>query len=46
MNVRAMRNKKTAQITLRVDCNLKEAAEKAAAHERRSLTSWIEKILR
>ena len=40
-----MRHKKTAQITFRIDVNLKEAAEKAAAQERRSLTSLIEKVL-
>ena len=40
-----MRHKKTAQITFRIDANLKEAAEKAAAQERRSLTSLIEKAL-
>jgi predicted HicB family RNase H-like nuclease len=38
-----MRQKKTAQITFRIDPNLKEAAGKAAALERRSLTSLIEK---
>ena len=37
-----MRQKKTAQITFRIDPNLKEAAGKAAALERRSLTSLIE----
>ena len=40
-----MRHKKTAQITFRIDANLKEAAQKAAAQERRSLTSLIEKAL-
>ena len=40
-----MRQKKTAQITFRIDPNLKEAAGKAAALERRSLTSLIEKVL-
>jgi hypothetical protein len=39
-----MRQKKTAQITFRIDPNLKEAAGKAAALERRSLTSLIEKV--
>ena len=38
-----MRQKKTAQITFRIDPNLKEAVGKAAALERRSLTSLIEK---
>ena len=40
-----MRQKKTAQITFRIDPNLKEAAGNAAALERRSLTSLIEKVL-
>ena len=39
-----MGQKKTAQITFRIDPNLKEAAGKAAALERRSLTSLIEKV--
>jgi hypothetical protein len=49
---RSQRNKrpchapqKKAQITLRVESDLKEAAGRAAAQERRSLTSWIERIL-
>jgi hypothetical protein len=36
-----MRQKKTAQVTFRIDPNLKEAAGKAAALERRSLTSFL-----
>jgi len=40
-----MRRKKTAQITVRIDSNLKEAAEKAAAKEHRSLTSLIKLLL-
>ena len=40
-----MRQKKTAQITFRIDPNLKEVAGKAAALERHSLTSLIEKVL-
>jgi hypothetical protein len=40
-----MRHKKTAQITFRIDPNLKDAAEKAAAQDRRSLTSLIERVL-
>ena len=40
-----MRRKKTAQITVRIDSNLKEAAEKAAAKQHRSLTSLIERLL-
>lgn len=37
--------RKTAVLSLRIDPALKEAAEKAAAEERRSLTSLIEKLL-
>lgn len=37
--------RKTATLNLRVDPPLKEAAEKAAADDRRSLTSLIEKLL-
>jgi hypothetical protein len=40
-----MRRKKTAQITLRIDSMMKEAAEKAAAQDHRSLTSLIERLL-
>ena len=40
-----MRQKKTSQITFRIDPNPKEAAGKAVALERRSLTSLIEKVL-
>lgn len=36
---------KTAQINLKVLPELKEAAEKAAASDNRSLTSLIEKLL-
>ena len=36
---------KTAQVNLRIDPKLKEAAEKAAADDQRSLTSLIEKLL-
>jgi hypothetical protein len=36
---------KTAQINLRIDPALKEAAEKAAAEDHRSLTSLVEKLL-
>jgi hypothetical protein len=36
---------KTAQVNLRLQPSLKAAAEKAAAEERRSLTSLIEKLL-
>jgi hypothetical protein len=39
------RRKKTAQITVRIDPNLKEVAERAAAKDRRSLTSLIERLL-
>jgi hypothetical protein len=40
-----MRRKKTAQITVRIDSTLKEAAEKAAAQDRRSITALIERLL-
>jgi len=40
-----MRAQKTATLNLRIDPALKEAAEKAAAEDRRSLTSLIEKLL-
>jgi hypothetical protein len=40
-----MRRKKTAQITVRIDSKLKEAAEKAAAQDHRSLTALIERLL-
>ena len=40
-----MRCKKTAQITVRIDATLKEAAEKAAAQDHRSLTALIERLL-
>ena len=36
---------KTAQVNLRLQPSLKEAAEKAAAADQRSLTSLIEKLL-
>lgn len=36
---------KTATLNLRVDPEIKDAAEKAAADDRRSLTSLIEKLL-
>jgi predicted HicB family RNase H-like nuclease len=36
---------KTATLSLRIDPDLKLAAEKAAAADRRSLTSLIEKLL-
>ncbi len=36
---------KTATVTLRVDPEIKVAAEKAAAHDRRSLTNLIEVLL-
>jgi hypothetical protein len=36
---------KTAQVNLRIEPALKQAAEKAAAADRRSLTSLIEKLL-
>jgi len=36
---------KEAQVNLRIQPSLKRAAEKAAADDRRSLTSLIEKLL-
>lgn len=39
------REAKSAQVNLRLQPSLKEAAEKAAAEDRRSLTSLIEKLL-
>jgi hypothetical protein len=36
---------KTAQVNLRIMPALKEAAEKAAADDQRSLTSLVEKLL-
>ena len=36
---------KTAQVNLRIEPALKEAAEKAAKEDHRSLTSLIEKLL-
>jgi len=39
------KRKKTAQISLRIDANLKEAAEKAAIEDHRSLTSLVEQLL-
>ena len=39
------KTKKTAAINIRISPELKEAAEQAAAKDRRSLTSLIEKLL-
>jgi len=36
---------KTAQVNLRIDPELKAAADKAAASDQRSLTSLVEKLL-
>lgn len=36
---------KTAQVNLRIRPSLKDAADKAAADDQRSLTSLIEKLL-
>lgn len=36
---------KTAQVNLRIDPALKAAAERAAAADKRSLTSLVEKLL-
>jgi len=41
----AEQRKKTATLNLRIDPSLKEAAEKAAADDHRSLTSLMEKLL-
>jgi hypothetical protein len=41
----ATQRNKTAQVNLRMMPELKEAAEKAAAADHRSLTSLIEKLL-
>jgi hypothetical protein len=41
----AMTRIKTAQINLKIMPELKEAAEKAAAADQRTLTSLIEKLL-
>jgi hypothetical protein len=40
-----MVQRKTAQFNMRIDPKLKEAAERAAADDRRSLSSLIEKLL-
>lgn len=37
--------RKTAVVTLRIDPHLKAAAEKAADHDRRSLTNLIEVLI-
>jgi predicted HicB family RNase H-like nuclease len=37
--------RKTGTLNLRIDPNLKSLAEKAAADDRRSLTSLVEKLL-
>jgi hypothetical protein len=41
----AVKRIKTAQVNLRMNPTLKEAAEKAAADDQRSLTSLVEKLL-
>lgn len=41
----ALKGTKTAQVNLRITPALKEAAEKAAAEDHRSLTSLVEKLL-
>lgn len=41
----AERRQKTATLNLRIDPDLKRAAEKAAAADSRSVTSLIEKLL-
>jgi len=40
-----MVQRKTAQLNVRIDPEIKAAAEKAAAADRRSLSSLIEKLL-
>ena len=40
-----MAQRKTTQFNMRMDPELKEVAEKAAAADRRSLSSLIEKLL-
>lgn len=40
-----MKETKTAQVNLRIAPSLKEAADKAADDDQRSLTSLIEKLL-
>lgn len=39
------RETKTAQVNLRITPSLKEAADRAAADDQRSLTSLVEKLL-
>jgi hypothetical protein len=39
------KRKKTVQISLRIDANLKEAAERTATEDHRSLTSLVEQLL-
>lgn len=41
----AEQRRKTATLNLRIDPELKEAADRAAAEDHRSLTSLIEKLL-
>jgi hypothetical protein len=43
--VAEMIQRRSAQFNMRIDPELKEAAEKAAADDRRSLSSLIEKLL-
>ena len=43
--VRGMTARKTTQYNLRMDPEVKQAAEKAAAQDRRSLSSLIETLL-
>jgi len=40
-----MIQRRSAQFNMRIDPHLKEAAEKAAADDRRSLSSLVEKLL-
>ena len=45
MSIHATKRLKTAQVNLRIAPELKAAAELAAADDRRSLTSLVEKLL-
>lgn len=45
MSLQMAQRLKTAQVNLRIDPALKAAAEKAAAADKRTLTSLVEKLL-
>ena len=40
-----MARRKSKILNMRIEPELKDAAEKAAADDRRSLTSWVEKLM-